>query len=623
MSVRTDSRHLALVATVLAFAPAFGATAQPRDTRPSAQAAATTYTVASIEPRVPPAAGQPCVVELLHNRAWPQADVYMVVDPTIVYMPPQACPPPWSKIILKLDVQSSRRTVLDSIGMDLARVRLFRSGAPHYDGDSSWHVERDLTDYSALFRAPHTGRIWSGQNPEAADYGWDHLQTVYHASAQLFFYPATAATPAPRVPDAVIAVNQNTPVNLPHNIVRAYVDVENGFLAPNPLWFTCWSDDTTVPLSDFLAPGTEPKDAIHPPAQGCGGGSFSEVRVRVDGTLAGIAPAFPLVIADLNWTYFRNSADQPIPTLEMLNSKPYRVDLSPFAAILSAAGPHSVTAVGREPGEGEGYAGGSTLLLYLDRNRPLVTGAVTLNTLATENGAATDTNTLAQSGDTIRGDIRTRQHRDFVIRGFVNTSGGRVDSSVHQTSDFSNVQAFHLEGPQQLPVCEGAVPKLYVQDVRLDSSTVQTSRRSRGAQLISRDQLSTRYPLQLTYHVASSVEVCDGVAVDFHRTNITVLQSRVVDGDHYKSDFGRFTSHAGARFYSTRKGGDEQTDPRWESYTTRNYTDNFGSCYHAELSSLNGAIIDRSLGGTCPDGKNHVRWFAHPDGSPDALGWWH
>jgi hypothetical protein len=621
MSVRHDSRHLALAATVLVFAPAFGATAQPRDTQLSVQDTAT-YTVASIEPRVPPAAGKPCVVELLHNRPWPQQGIEMEVDPQIIYTPPLACPPPWSKVILKLDMQSNLRSVVDTLGMDLARVRLFRSAAPRYDGLSSWHIERDLTDYSALFRAPHTGSIWSTQNSEAADYGWhDRTIPIYHASAQLFFYPSSAATPAPRVPDAVIAVNQNSPANLPHNIVRAYVDVENSFLAHNPIWFTCWSDDTDVPLADVVAPGTEPKNAIHPPDQGCGGGSFSEVRVRVDGTLAGIAPAFPLVIADLNWTYSHNSADQPIPTLEMLNSKPYRVDLSPFAAILSAAGPHSVTAVGREPGEGEGYAGGSTLLLYLDRNRPLVTGAVTLNTLATENGAPTDTNTLAQNGDTIRGDIRTGQHRDFLIRGFVNTSRGRIDSSVHQTSDFSNVQAFHLEGPQELPECQG-VDKLYIQDVWLNSSTMQTSRRSRGTQLISSDRLSTRYPLQLTWHIASKVELCEGLDVHMKRTNVTVLQSRVIDGDHYKSGFGHFTTHAGARFYSTLKGGDEQTDPRWESYTTRNYTDNFGSCYQGELSSRGGGIVALSKGFSCPDGHNHVRWFAHPDGSPSTLGWW-
>lgn len=239
MTIRINSWNLALATAVVALAPASGVTAPPSGHPAVTPQVDATNPVASVDPRVPPAAGQPCVVELLHDRPWPQMSIWMEIDPTITYVPPAACPPPWSKVILKLDLQSSRRTVLDSIGMDLARVRLFRSGAPHYDGQSSWHVERDLTDYSALFRTPHTGSIWSQQDPEAVDWGWDYAQPVYHASAQLFFYPSTAATPAPRVPDAIVGVNQDTPVNLPHNVVRAYLDVENAFPSPDLIWYTC------------------------------------------------------------------------------------------------------------------------------------------------------------------------------------------------------------------------------------------------------------------------------------------------------------------------------------------------------------------------------------------------
>lgn len=611
MHVPNASRHQALAIAMLLVAPAFVTGASLQTSLAATPQVAATDPVPSVDPRVPRAAGTPCQVELLHNRPWPQENVYMVVDPTITYVPPAACPPPWSKVILTLDVQTTRRSIVETLGMDLAHVRLFRSAVPRYEGLSRWHVERDLTDYSALFRTPHNGSIWSTQNPEAIDYEWpDHLP-IYYASARLLFYPSTSATPAPRVPDAVIGVNRGSPVALPHNIVRAYVDVENGFLPDDPVWFTCVSDDSAgVRLGDVFAPGTNPATAINPPGQGCGGGSFRELKVRVDGTLAGIAPVFPMVIADLSW-YHRNSANLPIPTLEMLNLKPYRVDLSPFAAVLSAAGPHDVST-----------GGAGTLLLYLDRNRPQVTGAVTLNTLATENGAPTDTNTVEQHGDSTQGDIRTREHRDFTIRGFVNTSVGRIDSSVHQTNDFSNVQAFHLEGPDRPDQYDTPIEKLYVQHLWLTSTAVQTSRRSQGTRLISRDEVTTRYPLELSWHMAATVTLTDAFDVDFHRTNITVRQHRVVDGDHYKPGFGHYTTHAGARFFSTVKGGDEQTDPRWESFTTRSYRDNFGSCYVGELDSRGGTVIGRSLGTACPDGRNRVRWFAHPDGSPESLGWW-
>lgn len=187
----------------------------------------------------------------------------------------------------------------------------------------------------------------------------------------------------------------------------------------------------------------------------------------------------------------------------MLNARPYRVDLSPFAAVLSAPGPHSVVTSNPTLEEwAGGRPGGATLLLYLDRQRPQVTGAVTLNTLATQNGRPSDINTLTQTGNSVRGDIRLQQHRDYVIQGFVDTSSGRIDSSVHQTGDFSSLQKYHLEG-QGLPLeYNTPIEKLYVEDVWLTNSAVQTSRRSQGTRLISWDKVSTQYPLQLTWHVA-------------------------------------------------------------------------------------------------------------------------
>ncbi|MFC5435285.1 peptide-N4-asparagine amidase [Rhodanobacter umsongensis] len=598
----------------------FAASAQAQGPAAVNPQVAPTNPVVSVDPRVPRAAGQPCVVELLHQRPWPQQSIQMDIDPNITYMPPASCPPPWAKIILKIDMRTTQRSVVETLGMDLAGVRLFRSAAPHYNGLSRWHVERDLTDYSALFREPHAGSIWSAQNSEAIDWGWDQLQPIYNADAQLLFYPASAATPAPRVPDAVVGIDSNAPVALPHNIVRAYLDVEADYL-DNPFWYTCVGNVGNIPLGDVLAPGGLPKETINAPVQGCGGGSFREIKIAVDGTAAGIAPAFPRVVADLNWWYHRNSADLPIPTLEMLNFRPYRVDLTPFAAILSAAGPHSVTADNPPPSPEEGPGGAETLLLYLDRGRNQVTGTVTLNTLATEKGTPSETNTLKRAGLTTRGHIKTGQHRDFKICGCATTSHGRIDSCVHQTSQFHNVQAFHLEGPSSDVFFDDA-DKLYDQNIELSNTVQQTSSRVLGKRLIAWDRTSTSYPLQMIYSIATHVTVDAGWIIDFKRTNVTVLQSRVVDGDHYRPGLGHFTTHAVSRFYSVNKGGSQQPVPRWASYTTSDYRDNFGSCHHGELGASNGAIVHLAKGTTCPEGRNWVRWFTHPDGSPDTLGWW-
>jgi hypothetical protein len=452
------------------------------------------------------------------------------------------------------------------------------------------------------------------------------------------FYPATAANPAPAVPDAIIAVNPGMSVILPTNIVRAYLDVEadyednpsdRGYIPTNyaqqPYWYSCYQSypadqPLRAAIASIYAPGGQPLVHIFPPFQGCSGGSFQEFIVDVDETPAGIAPAFPLVVADLN-PFVLNSADQPITTLEMLNFKPYRVDLTPFAAVLSTGIPHDIR-VSSQPGlDYPGYGiSGTTLLLYLDPHVTQVTGAVTLNTLATESGTPTVADTVQQSGNIVQGDIKTQQQRDFEIRGFVMTSQGRIDACVHQISHFSNTQTFHLESNDltlNVPVDE-----LYSQKISLRSSVQQTSQRKINGWVVSWDRTTVHYPLEMTYDILGESDNMgdtegDGVA----RGTVVVKQKRVVDGDHYQPGLGHFTTHAEAGFRSVVINGFDEPDPFSESSTTRSYQDNYGSCYRATMTSSNGSITAQTHGQGCPGNHNSVIWFAHPDGSP-ASNWW-
>lgn len=583
--------------------------------------------IASIDPHVPGAAGQPCVVVLLHNRNWPQQTVDLPVDPTVTYTPPAACPPPWSKVILKLQVKASRRSVTGSLGMDLANVQLFHGVVPRFDGASSWTIESDLTDYSALFKVPQSGLIWSEQQGE----GNDNIDSfAFQGNASLTFYPSSAATPAPKVPDAVIAANEVGPLNLPHNIVRAYLDVENDYVFgaadpdgdPSPLWYTCFSNDADsfyTFLTNSFAPGYSPDVDIFPPTQGCNGGSFQELQVNVDNTLAGIAPAFPFVMADLNWI-IPNSADQPITTLEMLNFKPYRVDLTPFAGVLSVPGNHSIS-ISTLAADINGY-GGATLLLYLDPNSSQVNGAVTLNTLATANGTPSDVDTVHQtSSDSVAGTITTQQHRDFEIQGFVSSSQGIIHSTVHQTSNFNNTQSFDVIAPL-LPL-NVPINQHYRQTVSMNNSVQEISSRSIGSTLINWDRINIQYPLQLVYaDTVQTDNMGDSEGNSLLRSNVRVRQIRMIDNDHYVPGKGHFITHLISGFQSARmEGVNAPNPPVWQSSTTRDYTDNFGSCYHGRMQSADGVITARVLGAGCPNNQNWVKWFAHPDGSPDGLDW--
>ena len=474
---------------------------------------------------------------------------------------------------------------------------------PDFDGNARWHAERDVTDQTALFGLPHSGQF------SADPVEWNGDRTRLTGTARLFFYRASAARPAPRSPDAVYRVSSDNAASLtlPHNIVRAYLDAYNAA----PWWFTCVPDGdfTRWPLDSALAPSDERDLGIFPPTQGCAGGSFAEIRVSVDGTAAGVAPYFPRQAVDANYS-FTDVLEQPAPGLQRLNITPYRVDLTPFAAILNEAGPHRINLRGRGTVEAQ-------LLVYLDKGRARVGGAVTLNTLAGSPVRPQVQDTLAASGDTLDGRITTRQDRAFEIRGFLDTSRGRIVTTVTQTSHFLNSQAIHLEG-LTYPNLRG-----YRQHLWLDSTVDQRSQHTRAGTVLSDEHHRVSYPLQWRYDMAgATVEWDEWVAVP-RKGKLGVSQERNEDATQLRAGV-HYASHLRDSFSGTHTRDLFQgLDTHWNTLVERRFWDNRGSCREAALSTVGGEVAARVSGIGCPGQANHVRWFAHPDGSPDGMGWAH
>src|ERR1043165_7070100 len=97
-------------------------------------------------------------------------------------------------------------------------------------------------------------------------------------------------------------------MSLPTNMVRLYLDVQAESQGGDEFWYTCVPDDQAQVL------------------QSCGGGSFREVLVRIDGQPAGLALVVPRV--------YTGGVDpglwRPTPGAETLSFVPSRVDLTPF-----------------------------------------------------------------------------------------------------------------------------------------------------------------------------------------------------------------------------------------------------------------------------------------------------
>ncbi|MCX7514537.1 peptide-N4-asparagine amidase [Frateuria hangzhouensis] len=619
-SVRQRLTQAALPAVILALLVPSGAQASPQEA------------IERAGPPVPVPRSQPCEVQLFRDATFGD-------DAGYVFAPPVRCPPPWAKVTLDMDLSGTDRA--RGIAVALKGVTLFVGPTPGTREPSSWHVERDLTDYSALFKEPGTGTLRAVVSFRPAG----NLPTV--GTATLRFYPPTAAQPAPRVPDAVFSTytamyppdlpyGDSTPpikdlAALPHNIERAYLDVTAN---DNEFWFACLTPelaDAHPTLVSRVALGLAGR-GLFPPPQGCFPSSYFDVGITVDGTPAGVAPVFPWLPTDFSFNQgprprsaFWNVLDTPTDSAQSLDYVPYRVDLSPFAAILNEAGPHQV--VLHMPRWAStnltSYFGprNANLLVYLDHGKARLSGAVTYNSLSAAQPQPAIKDDLTQKGDLLQGRVRTRLDRNFRICGYVDTSHGRVHSSVVQQSQFHNVQQFHVKDDASdnydLPV--------YREDLWLETATQSVSRRTQGGHLLSEDRQKVSYPLEMHYVGIGRLTTWysgDDYDVDVFGGSVSVDQHRRADTSHYRRGLEPYRTHLREEFYGNhRVDPDTGASSHWHAAHTFTFHDNRGSCYQKAVTTRNGALDDTATGMDCARGTNHVRWFAHPDGSADGLGW--
>lgn len=367
----------------------------------------------------------PCVVTLFNNFAF--ADF----SPKPFSFTP-ACPGPWAKVVLNADfsIQAGRqfdRTAEIWIGG--VNVYFGTTSEPSRTVARSWHIERDLTDYSALFNSAQNGRVDLGNLVNST------FTSTLFGTATIQFYPPASHQDAPRTADLVLPLasdptggtaflsNSSSTLaktfTLPTNVERAFIDVVAESQAGDEFWYTCVPNDVANEL------------------QSCGGGAFRESQVTIDGTPAGVAPVYPWIytggIDPLLW--------RPIPGVQTLNFAPYRVDLTPFAGLLSNGQPHQVAV--SVFGANNGFSTTATLLAFQDHGSNQITGEVTLNTIGVPNPNVVENINNAPDG-TITGSVTVDSSRTFRLEGFVRTSHGRIATNVRQSIQFSSRQDFNI-----------------------------------------------------------------------------------------------------------------------------------------------------------------------------------
>ena len=232
------------------------------------------------EPAVPRPTTKPCVVQLFNDMAFEN-----YTPQTYSYTPPANCPGPWAKVVFSADFTVTAGTQYDRTGafyLGHANIWYGTTAEPRTNLSPSWHVERDVTDLSAIFKSAQTGEANLGNFVGVYD-GVDYNGIIY-ANAALEFYPADFRNPAPRTPDVVVPVNGtggdagtlNTgtdqitqTLNLPQNVENVYLDVIAQNQIDDEFWYFCVPNDQTANL------------------ESCGNTAFREVEVSIDGQAGG------------------------------------------------------------------------------------------------------------------------------------------------------------------------------------------------------------------------------------------------------------------------------------------------------------------------------------------------
>ncbi|MFZ0321962.1 MAG: peptide-N4-asparagine amidase [Candidatus Sulfotelmatobacter sp.] len=369
----------------------------------------------------------PCVVQLFTG-----AQFYDFNVENFTYTPPSACPGPWAKVVLEADINLNAGIQYDrTANFWLGPVNIYfgTTAEPSPTEGPSWHIENDLTDYSSIFYTAQSGQADIGNTLCCG------LTSTIYASATLEFYPVPAGQTAPVAANVVlplsagpsggtVALGSGTSTlsgtfTMPTNVQTAYLDVYAQSQNADEFWYTCVPNDVSTEL------------------ESCGNTGFRETEITIDGQPAGVAPVYP-------WIFTGGLSDpflwSPIPGVQTLNFTPYRVNLTPFAGLLSNGQQHTVSL--SVYNADNYFSATASLLLYTDPGSTQTSGAITQNTLGTPNPVVTEN--LNVQSTSITGTVDVTSNRSFVITGYVNTSHGTVTTKVAQTVGFFNDQTFNI-----------------------------------------------------------------------------------------------------------------------------------------------------------------------------------
>lgn len=515
----------------------------------------------------------PCVVQLFSNVPFTN-----FTPATYSYTPPAGCPGPWAKVVLDGDFSVSAGRQFDrtaNFWLGATNIYFGTTAEPSHSVSPSWHIERDVTDLSPIFTTASSGMAVIGNIVN------DTFTGVISASAKLEFYPATSTYPAALTPDVVDSlsngpsggvVSLHTPsdqlsgtFSFPRNVVRAYLDVLMESQIGDEFWYTCFPNDLANKLFN------------------CGSTAFREGEITIDGKPAGVAPVYP-------WIYTGGIDPwlwRPIPGVETLDFTPYRVDLTPFAALLDDGNQHTVAL--SVWNDGNYFDTTANLLLFEDHGSSVVTGA-----LVSDGTSATPTQNIGE-GVTINkqgignGPVNTSGSHTVNADGYVNTSQGRIETKISQNISFSNNQSVSIDSNNP--------NNLFDQDIKQDTGISSTTIRTFADGTQETSNQHKDWPLNVVYHFNVNP---DGTFTQ-HTTisqakNETVTFHPPASGKPFTSTLSNSINSFDILTFPSDFSTDTPSNGKSQQHFS--YSDSSGTCWNKTITSLNYAV-NGSTGGAC------------------------
>ncbi|MDQ1656724.1 MAG: hypothetical protein QOD41_1807 [Cryptosporangiaceae bacterium] len=381
------------VAAPAAAAPGSGSAPRAVSTSPPAEFGTDWDDPRTAAPPVAHPAGPSCTVRIVDHQ-------FTDFTPyTSQYTPPAECAGPWRTVTLRLDGAVKGRQY-DRLGaLRIGGATILKTSTPEPSADGiRWNAEKDVTEYQQLLSSPQPVWMLLGNVVDGTYTG------VLDIQVSLTFYPGR---PRDRAADVVPA--GDGPVTLPRDSERITADV--------------YATGSGGGCEEFWYLAAPPSTGYSCPADD---GPYREVQVLVDGQVAGIAAPYPHIYTG-GWSNPFLWYAQPAP--RAFDVHPLRLDLTPFAGLLTDGKPHAVTV--RVEGVPVGQSGWDTPLNVLawrdPSGRPVHGGLLAQSLSAPDHASTVDGRTVDAKGT-----------RRLTTSGWLATSHGRVVTTVSESLTSTN-----------------------------------------------------------------------------------------------------------------------------------------------------------------------------------------